>query len=178
MHLWNTMNIILLLTLPCTAHFRLNSGKLCMMSSRHWFKILTAGTMFCALLIWMSYQLLGRSKSSATLTVVWRNSRHNFVQEETDRKKGLILLSNGWECADMVQAWVAHFVTPLKLRVGCVRLTSHESKPHKKHKSPTKHHHHGGGATHPSSGMDLMNPCRLRGGRHCTCLFLCRHWSD
>jgi len=25
-----------------------------------------------------------------------------------------------------------------------------------------KHHHHGG-AARPSSGMDLMNPCRLRG---------------
>ncbi len=36
-------------------------------------------------------------------------------------------------------------------------------KPHKKHNSPTKHHHHAGGAAYPSSGVDLMSPCRLRG---------------
>jgi hypothetical protein len=46
-----------------------------------------------------------------------------------------------------------------------VRLTSHESKPHKKHNSPNKHHHHGGGAANPCSGVDLMNPHRPRGGR-------------
>ena len=48
-------------------------------------------------------------------------------------------------------------------------------KPHKKHTSPTKHHSYGGGAARPSSGVDLINPCRLRGGRPCTCSFLCRH---
>ncbi len=37
-----------------------------------------------------------------------------------------------------------------------------------KHKWPNKHHHHGDEAAHPSSGMDLMNPCRLMGGRPCT----------
>jgi hypothetical protein len=53
-------------------------------------------------------------------------------------------------------------------QVRLTRVTS--QKPHKKHKCPNKHHHHGVQATHPSSGVDLMNPCRLRGGRPCTCL--------
>jgi hypothetical protein len=40
-----------------------------------------------------------------------------------------------------------------------------------------KHHHHGG-AARPSSGMDLMNPCHLRGGRPCTCSILCGRRSN
>jgi hypothetical protein len=58
---------------------------------------------------------------------------------------------------------------------------------HKKQKQD-KHHHHGGAAC-PSSGMDLMNPCRwrgmdlmnpcrLRGGRPCTCSILCGRRSN
>ena len=50
----------------------------------------------------------------------------------------------------MVQAWVAHFVTPLKRTYDEYydwRVTS--QKPHKKHKQHDKHHHHGGGAAHP-----------------------------
>jgi hypothetical protein len=35
-----------------------------------------------------------------------------------------------------------------------------------------------GGAARPCSGVDLMNPCHLRGGRPCTCSFQCRHQSD
>jgi len=65
-----------------------------------------------------------------------------------------------------------------KTYVRQVRLTSHKSKPHKKHNSPNKHDHHGGGAARPSSGVDLMKPRRLRGGRPCACSFRCRRRSD
>ena len=51
-----------------------------------------------------------------------------------------------------------------------------QTRRHKKQKQD-KHHHHGG-AARPSSGMDLMNPCRLRGGRPCACSFLCRRRSN
>ena len=40
-----------------------------------------------------------------------------------------------------------------------------QTRPHKKHKQHDKQHHHGGGAAHPSSGVDLMNPRRPRGGQ-------------
>ena len=101
-------------------------------------------------------------------------------------KKYAKLLRVGWRwlilvVVGMVQAWVGHFVTPLQRRyeVGRVQLTSHTSqKPHKRHKSPTKHHHHGGGAARTSSGVDLMNPCHLRGGRPCACFSRCRCRSD
>ena len=66
---------------------------------------------------------------------------------------------------------VAHFVTPLKCTYNKYDWQVTSQKPHKKHKSPNKHHHHGGGAAHPSSGMDLINPCRLRGGRPCASSF-------
>jgi hypothetical protein len=58
----------------------------------------------------------------------------------------------------------------------CLHTTrdNDQTRRHKKHKSPNKHNHHGGEATCPSSGVDLMSPCRLRGGRPCTCSFLCR----
>jgi len=59
----------------------------------------------------------------------------------------------------MVQAWVAHFVIPLKYTYDEYDWQVMSQKPHKKHKSPTKHHHHGGGAAHPFSGVDWMNPC-------------------
>ena len=74
----------------------------------------------------------------------------------------------------MVQTWVAYFVTPLKFTYDKYDWQVTSQKPHKKHKSLNKHHHHGGEATHPSSGMDLMFPCRLKGGRPCACLFHCR----
>ena len=74
----------------------------------------------------------------------------------------------------MVQAWVAHFVTPLKCMYGKYDWQVMSQKPYKKHKSPSKHDHHGGEAARPSSGVDLMNPCRLRGGRPCACSFQCR----
>ena len=74
----------------------------------------------------------------------------------------------------MVQAWVAHFVTPLKCMYGKYDWQVMSQKPYKKHKSPSKHDHHGGEAARPSSGVDLMNPCRLRGGRS----FQCRRWSN
>jgi hypothetical protein len=62
----------------------------------------------------------------------------------------------------------------------CLHTTSDDDQTrwHKKHKSPTKHHHHGGGAARPSSGVDLINPCRLRGGRPCACSLRCRRQSD
>ena len=77
----------------------------------------------------------------------------------------------------MVQACMGHFVTPLKCTYDKYDWQFMSQKPHKKHKSPNKHDH-GGEATHPSNDVDLMNPCRLRGGRPCTCLFQCRHRSD
>ena len=52
-----------------------------------------------------------------------------------------------------------------------------QTRRHKKHKQD-KHHHHGDGAARPSSGVDLMNPCRLRGGRPCACSSRCRRRSD
>jgi hypothetical protein len=45
-----------------------------------------------------------------------------------------------------------------------VRLTSHESETTQKAQSPNKHDHHGGEAARPSSGVDLINLCRLRMG--------------
>jgi hypothetical protein len=47
-------------------------------------------------------------------------------------------------------------------------------KPHKNHKHPDKQHHHGVGADRPSSSVDLMNPCHLRGGLVCRQI---RLWS-
>ncbi len=78
----------------------------------------------------------------------------------------------------MVQAWVAHFVAPLKCTYDENDWQVMSQKPHKKHKQHDKQQHHGVGAAHPSSGVNLMNPCRLRGGRHCACLFQGRRQSD
>ena len=52
-------------------------------------------------------------------------------------------------------------------RDTCLQMASdkNQMRPHKKHKQQHKHHHHGGGAACPSRGVDLMNPCRWRGGR-------------
>ena len=50
----------------------------------------------------------------------------------------------------------------------CLHMTrdDDQTRRHKKHKSPNKHDHHGRGeAARPSSGVDLMSPCRWRGGR-------------
>jgi len=80
--------------------------------------------------------------------------------------------------AGMVQAWVAHFVTPLKSTYDEYGWQVTSQKPHKKHKQHDKQHHHGIGAARPSSGMYSMNPCRLRGGRPCACLFQGRRQSD
>jgi len=78
----------------------------------------------------------------------------------------------------MVQAWVAHFVTYLKYMYDKYDWRVMSQKPHKKHKSPNKHDHLGGEAARPSSGVNLMNPRCLRGGRPYTCLFQCRRQSD
>jgi hypothetical protein len=75
----------------------------------------------------------------------------------------------------MVQAKVAHFVTPLKRMYDKYDWRVTSQKPHKKHNSPNKHHHHGGGAAKSSGGVDLMNWCRPRGGRPCAYYFFrCR----
>ena len=42
---------------------------------------------------------------------------------------------------------------------------SHELETTQKELRPNKHHHHGVGAANPSSGVDLINTCRWRGGR-------------
>jgi hypothetical protein len=56
----------------------------------------------------------------------------------------------------MVQAWVGHFVTPLKCMYDKYDWQVTSQKPHKKHKHHDKQHHHGVGAARPSSGVDLM----------------------
>ena len=71
----------------------------------------------------------------------------------------------------IVQAWVAHFVTPLKCIYDKYNWQVSSQKPHKNHRSPNKHDHHGCEATRPSSGVNLMNPRCLRGGWPCACLF-------
>ena len=65
----------------------------------------------------------------------------------------VIFLDREVQISGNVQAWVRHFVTPLKRR-----LMIHESKITQKAQRPNKHHHRGDGAARPSSGMDLMNP--------------------
>ena len=55
---------------------------------------------------------------------------------------------------------------------------NNQMRPHKKHKQHDKQHHHSGGAARPSSGVDLMNPCRWRGGRPSPYFFRCCHRSD
>jgi len=52
----------------------------------------------------------------------------------------------------------------------CLHTTSDDNQTRPKHTTqrPNKHHHHGGGATNPSGGVDLMNPCHLRGEWPCT----------
>ena len=85
-------------------------------------------------------------------------------------------LAPAWGLLGVVQAWVAHFVTPLKCMYDEYNWGVTSQKPHKKHKSPKKYHHHGGEAANPSSGVDLMNPRRPRGGRPCAHLFSGRHW--
>jgi len=81
-------------------------------------------------------------------------------------------------CQGMVQAWVGHFVTPLKCTYDEYNWRVMSQKTNKKHKQHDKHHHHGGGATRPSSGVDLMNPCRLRGGQPCAWSFRYLRRSD
>ncbi len=46
---------------------------------------------------------------------------------------------------------------------------SHKSKTTQKHNLPNKHCRHVVGAACPSRDVDLMNSCRLRGGRPCAC---------
>ena len=62
----------------------------------------------------------------------------------------------------------------------CLHMTSDDdqTRPHKKHKQHDKQHHHGGGTARPSSGVDLMNPCRWRGERPSAYFFQCHCWSD
>ena len=81
----------------------------------------------------------------------------------------------------IVQAWVAHFVTPLKCRYDEYDGQVTSQKPHKKHKSPNKRNPRGVGAdARPSSPAVWiwMKPCRHRGGRPCACLFQGRCLSD
>ena len=107
-----------------------------------------------------------------------------FDNREVLPRAGRTLVCIAWFCSwlnlrppcalGMVQVWVAHFVTPLKCTYGKYDWQVTSQKPHKKHKSPNKHDHHGGEAACPSSGVNLMNPRCLRGGRPCACLFQCR----
>ncbi len=53
----------------------------------------------------------------------------------------------------MVQAWVAHFVTPLKCTYDEYNWQVTSQKLHKKRKQHDKQHHHGVGVAHPSSGV-------------------------
>jgi hypothetical protein len=45
------------------------------------------------------------------------------------------------------------------------------TRPSTTHNQPNEHRDHGGRAACPSSGKDSMNPCHLRVGRPCACLF-------
>ena len=98
-----------------------------------------------------------------------------------------------WQtCAPgMVQAWVGHFVTSITLPLGCSLILVYISlcsstydkwrgpdETAQKAQTTDKHHHNGGGATCPSSGVDLMNPCRWSGGRPYAWFFRRRHQSD
>ena len=65
-----------------------------------------------------------------------------------------------------------------KMYVRQVRLASHESETTQKHIHLTNMITMVVKPLAPSSGVDLMNPCRLRGGWPCACLFQCRHQSD
>jgi len=62
-------------------------------------------------------------------------------------------LEDVYAARGMVQAWVAHYVSPLKHSYDKKYnswVTS--QKAHKKHKSPDKQNHHGGEAANPSGG--------------------------
>ena len=56
----------------------------------------------------------------------------------------------------MVQAWVAHFVTPLTYTYDKYNQWVMSQKLHKKLKQHDNQHHHGVGAARPSSDVDLM----------------------
>jgi hypothetical protein len=79
--------------------------------------------------------------------------------------------------AGMVQAWVGHFVTSItlpKVILSYLSTYNERRQPDKtaqkaqttaqKAQQHDKQHHHSG-AICPSSGVDLMSPCRWRGGR-------------
>jgi len=62
------------------------------------------------------------------------------------------LIANGHlNCTQngMVQAWVGHFVTPLKHRHNESDWWVTSQKPHKKHRLPNNHHHYGVGDACP-----------------------------
>ena len=77
-----------------------------------------------------------------------------------------------------MQAWVGTQSNAANPTLGlshdtCLHTMSDDDQTrlHKKHKQHYKYHHHGGGATRPSSGVDLMNPCRRRNGWPVACFF-------
>ncbi len=113
--------------------------------------------------------------SSNSETTLWLNQIHRPRAPLTHQDEQFFWL---WQPNEEALHWIQRQHPPAACRYGAsvggslcdtsktyvrqVRLTSHESKPHKKHNSPNKHHHHGGGAANPCSGVDLMNPRRPR----------------
>ncbi len=69
-----------------------------------------------------------------------------------------------WSNADNLSK--GYFCTNFYIRWSC-DITSQSTTI----QTTNKHHHHGDGAARPSSGVDLMIPCRPRGGRPCACSF-------
>jgi hypothetical protein len=73
-----------------------------------------------------------------------------------------------------------HNLTVRLFSYTCLHTMSDDDQTrlHKKHKQHDKQHHHGGGVARPSSGVDLINPCRPRGGRPSAYFFQCCCPSD
>ena len=74
---------------------------------------------------------------------------------------------------------ICHTHNPILSLFSPTRLhtTSDDDQTRPKHTTqrPNKHHHHGVEAANPSGGLDLTNPCRLRGEWPCAYLFRCCH---
>jgi hypothetical protein len=77
-----------------------------------------------------------------------------MVQANVGQEVMLITLSKGYFCTN--------FYIQRSRDVTSLSTTT---------QTTNKHHHHGDGAAHPSSGVDSMIPCCLRGGRPCACSF-------
>ena len=110
--------------------------------------------------------------------IIIKEVENNFLSEKLKTTKHSVFswCKPGWPT-------LSHRMPILGLsRCTCLNTTSDkdQTRPQKNHKQHDKQHHHvhGGGAARPSSGVDLMNPCRERGERPSAYLFRCRRRSD